>query len=184
MEILKAKVERLLITQPFDAKPIHASKLQLLLDGIKYDRHFGKTRNSDVRTARLLSKGIETANLRQVTIISSEELSEISETMGIEALPDHLEANITLSGIKDFTKLSPGTFIKFPRNTILFVTGENLPCVVVSENMMRHGLERKAALQFPKAAFGKRGVTAMIFAAGFIKEGDEVEVYPPQDFEK
>ena len=184
MKIVKAKVEKLLITQPFGQPPVHVEKLQILLDGIKYDRHFGKTRNADVRTARLLSKGIETANLRAVTIISQEELLEISAEMGVETLPDDLEANITLSGLPDLTKVPAGSFLRFPRNAILYVTSENLPCVVVSQNMMKRAVKKETALRFAKAAYGKRGLTALVFAAGLIKEGDEVEVLYPQDFEE
>lgn len=184
MKITKTRVEKLLITQPFGQSPIPVDKLQLLLDGIKYDRHFGKTRNADVRTARLLSKGIETANLRSVTIISQEELNEISQGVGVETTADDLEANITLSGLPDLTKLPAGTFMRFPRNAILFITSENLPCVVVSQNMMKRGIEKKTALRFAKAAFGKRGLTALVFAAGFIKVGDEVEIFYPQSFEE
>ena len=183
MEILKARVEKLLITQPFNADPIKVEKLEILLDGIKYDRHFGKTRNADVRTAKLLPKGIEVTNLRAGTIVSTEELKEISEDIGVEALPDDLEANITLSGIKKLTKLPPGTFIRFPRSVILFITAENLPCVLPSKNMMRRGIEKLSAIKFAKAAMGKRGVTAIPFASGFVKEGDDVEIITPQSLE-
>lgn len=183
MEILKAKVEKLLVTQPFGAIPKTIEKMEVLLDGIKYDRNFGKTRNACARTAKLLPKGTEVANLRMVTIVSQEELSEISANAGVETLPEDVEANITLSGIKNLTKLPPGTFIRFPRNAILFVTAENLPCVIPSQNMMKRGVEKSAALQFAKAAMGKRGLTALIFASGFIKAGDEVEIIPPQSLE-
>src|SRR5205085_3095611 len=101
MEILKAKVEKLLITQPFGAVPIKIEKMEVMLDGIKYDKHFGQTRNADVRTAKMISKGIETANLRMATIVSTEELAQISDEVGLEVLPDDMEANITLSGIEN-----------------------------------------------------------------------------------
>ena len=183
MEIIKAKVEKLLLTQPFGAVPISVEKVELLLEGLKHDRHFGRTRNADVRTAKLLPRGIEVANLRAITIISQEELSEISSDVGIEVLSDDLEANITLSRYKNLTKLPPGSFIKFPRNAILFVTAENLPCVIPSQNMMKRGINKFIAIKFAKAALGKRGVTAMTFASGFIKVGDEVEIVPPQSLE-
>lgn len=183
MEILKAKVEKLLITQPFDGLPVEVKKLEVLLAGIKYDRHFGLSRNSDVRTAKLLPRGVEVANLRSITIVSTEELQEISADMGVEVFPDDLEANVTLSGIPNLTKLPPGTFMKFPRNTILFITAENLPCVIPGQHVMQRGVDKKAALQFAKCAMGKRGLTAMTFASGFIKVGDEVEILKPQSFE-
>ena len=183
MNVIKAKVEKLLITQSFDAVPVSVDKIELLLEGIKYDRHFGKTRHADVRTVKLLPKGIEVANLRAITIVSTEELKEISKDAGVEVLPNDMEANITLSGIEKLTKLAPGTYIKFPRNAIIYVTAENLPCVIPSQNMMKRGIDKGVAVKFAKCAFGKRGLTAMPFAAGFIKVGDEVEIYPPQSFE-
>ncbi len=183
MKFAKARVEKLLITQPFGAVPVEVEKLEIMLAGIKYDRHFGLSRNSDVRTAKLLPKGLEVANLRSVTIVSAEELAEISADLGSEVLPDDMEANITLSGFENLTKLSAGSFIKFPRNTILLVTAENLPCVIPGKNMMKRGIEKVKALNFAKHAMGKRGLTAMVFASGFVKVGDEVEIYQPQSFE-
>ncbi|MBI2620706.1 hypothetical protein HYW61_00580 [candidate division WWE3 bacterium] len=183
METLKARVEKLLITQPFGTSPIKVEKIEVLLDGIKYDKHFGKTRNADVKYARLLPKGIEVVNLRAITLVSVEELKEISNDVGVEILPSDLEANITLSGVKNLTKFVPGTFMRFPRNAILFITAENLPCVVPSLNMMKRGIEKLTASKFAKAAMGKRGLTAIPFASGFVKVGDEVEIIPPQNLE-
>ncbi len=111
MEVLKAKVEKLLITQPFDALPVKTEKLSLFLDGIKYDRHYGRNNLSDVRFKKLLEKGHEVANIRQVTIVSAEELNQISTELDFTVLPEDLEANITLSGIENLTQLPAGTFI-------------------------------------------------------------------------
>ena len=183
MEILTASVEKLLITQPFGEVPKQVQKLELLLDGIKYDRHFGKSRNADVRTTKLLSKGIEVTNLRSITLISQEEMDEISSAVGFEVLPDDLEANITLKGIENLTKLPAGTYIRFPRNAIIFITAENLPCVIPAKNMMKRGMDKTQAIKFTKEAMGKRGLTAMPFASGVIKVGDQVEIIPPQSLE-
>lgn len=183
MSTISAKVEKLLITRPFGQLPLAVEKMEVLLDGLKYDKHFGKTRNADVRTVKLLSKGIEVTNLRSATIVSVEELREISLDMGVKVTPEDLEANITLSGVKTLTKLPPGTFMKFPRNAILFITSENLPCVIPSQNMVKRGIEKLEAIKFAKIAFGKRGLTAMPFSSGFIKVGDEVEILLPQSFE-
>ena len=183
MNKLSAKVTKLLITQPFDAAPISVDKLELLLAGIKYDRHFGLSRNSDVRIAKLLSRGIEVANLRTVTLVSAEELASISKDLGFEVIPDDLEANITLSGVSDLTKMQPGTFIKFPRSAIIYITAENLPCVIPAKNMIKRGIPKEQVLSFSKCAMGKRGLTALVFASGFVKTDDIVEIYPPQSFE-
>lgn len=184
MKILNAKVEKLHITQPFGQNPIPVEKLEVLLEGIKHDKHFGKTRNADVRTVKLLPKGIEVTNLRAVTIVSQEELAEVSKDMGMEVLPEDLEANIMVSGVPNLTKLPPGTFFRFPRQTILFVTTENLPCVIPAQNMIKRGAEKMSAIKFSKAAMGKRGLTAMPFASGVIKIGDEFEILLPQSFEE
>ena len=183
MNIYKAKVEKLLITQPYGDTPKEVSKLELLLDGIKYDRHFGKTRNADVRTSKILPKGIEITNLRSITIISKEELDAISNEIGFEVLSEDLEANITLSGIKNLTSLSPATFIRFPKSAIIYITGENLPCVIPAQNMIKRGMDKTKAISFSKIAMGKRGLTAIPFASGIIKTGDGVEIIPTQNFE-
>lgn len=183
MKIISAKVEKLLLTRPFDEPCIETDAFSVLLAGIKDDRHFGRNNLSDVRTNKLLSKGIEVANLRPVTIVSSEELAYVSKKLGFEVLPEDLEANITLSGVENLTKLSPGTFIRFPRNTLLFVTAENIPCSYPSENMVSRGMPKEKAFMFAKEAMGKRGLTAMVFSSGYIKTGDKVEILEPQVFE-
>jgi hypothetical protein len=44
-------------------------------------------------------------------------------------------------------------------------------------------VDKMLAIKFSKCAFGRRGLTAMPFAAGLIKVGDEVEILLPQSFE-
>lgn len=176
-------VKRLLITQPFSKEPVKVEKMEILLAGIRNDKHFGKTILSTVREKKLVSKGTEVANLRAITIVSQEELNEISAEMGVEVLPEDLEANITLEGLPSLTQLAPGTFLKFPRNCVLFVTGENFPCVIPAQNMMRRGVDKLTAVKFSKTAFHKRGLISMPYASGFIKEDDVVEVFPPSSFE-
>ena len=183
MEIKKAKVEKLLITRPFNEPCVEVNKLSIYLDGIKGDRHFGKTSISNVRTNKLLPNWIEVANFRTITIVSVEELSEISNSLGFEILPEDLDANITLSGISELTKIAPGTFLRFPGKTILFVTAENIPCSNPSKKMVARGAPKEKAFMFAKEGMGKRGLTAMVFASGYIKIEDEVEILKPQVFE-
>lgn len=183
MKILKAKVTKILLTQPYDELPKKVNKAELFLDGLKHDRHFGATRLAGVREVALVPKGVETRNLRAVSIVSEEELKEISKDMGAEATAEDLEANITLSGFKNLTQLLPGSYIRFPRSAVLFVTGENFPCVIPSQHMMARGMDKMKAIKFAKAALHKRGLVAMPFVSGVIKEGDEVEIILPGNFE-
>lgn len=180
MEIIKAKVEKLLLTRPFDAPCIETKRLEILLDGITNDRHYGRSRNADSRTKKLVSNGIEVANLRAVTIVSAKELAYVSEQLGFEVLPEDLEANITLSGVENLSQTAPGTYIRFPGNAILFVTAENIPCAYPAENMIARGMPKEKAVMFSKVAMGKRGLTALIFAAGRITVGDEADIIPIQ----
>ena len=80
--------------------------LELLFSGIKGDMHAGLTRKSDVRTIKQYARDTDIRNVRQLTIVSEEELAEIADLMGIpEMKAEWLGANVVTSGIPDLTLL-------------------------------------------------------------------------------
>ena len=71
------------------------SGLELLFSGIKGDFHAGLTRKSDVRTIRQYARDTDIRNVRQLTIVSEEELVEIAALMDIpEMKAEWLGANV------------------------------------------------------------------------------------------
>lgn len=169
----------LLVTSP--VPKIHAIEGY----GIRGDRHAG-VRLSDVREHAMnqmrIPKGTQIANMRQFSITSVEELTEIK---GILELPGkiphgYLGENLIVEGIPEFSKLPKGTLLFFrsrtqPRSTILYVSGENTPCKGPGEALQEwFETVPNLAQQFPKAAIGKRGVVGFVYCSGIIQAGDEV----------
>jgi len=177
MSILWAFVTEVLVGQQGVTLSESREKIQCLWDGIKGDRHSGQTKLAGVRE-RYVPKGTEILNLRQVSIVSVEELEEIAWRMGIPKVTGaDLGANVVLSGIPELTKLPTGTIMKFSEQTLLFVTGENLPCVFPGKNIQaRYPDIPKLANKFPKIATGQRGLVAMILRPGSIRKSDVVEI--------
>ena len=152
-------------------------KIQCLWGGVRGDRHCGQIKLAGVRE-KYVPKGTEVLNLRQVSIVSKEELEEIAQRMDIpEVTGADLGANIVLSGVPELTKLPTGTIIKFPEQTLLFVTGENLPCVFPGKNIQaRYPDIPKLVNKFPKTAMGRRGLVAVVLRPGSIRKNDVVKI--------
>ena len=152
-------------------------KIQCTWNGIKGDRHFGRTKLAGVRE-KYVSKGSEILNLRQVSIVSEEELEEIATRMGVpEVAGADLGANIVLKNLSELTNISSGALMEFSSGAILFIVRENLPCVFPGKNIQEKypdipGLVRK----FPKTAIGIRGLVAIVLQPGNIHKNDTVKI--------
>lgn len=156
-----------------------AALLELLFSGIKGDFHSGLTRKSDVRTIKQYPRDTDIRNVRQLTIVSEEELAEIAGLMGIpEMKAEWLGANIVTSGIPDLTMLTPSTRMQFPSGATIVIDMENFPCRQVADVAAQHYPEPKAGLV--QSAMHKRGLTAWVEREGTINPGDEIVLWVPQ----
>ena len=98
------------------------SEVIVNFEGFEGETHGGLTRASCSRTLRQYPRGTEIRNVRQITILSQEELTEIAEKMGIPALnPAWVGANLILSGIPDLTLLPPSSRLIFENDVSLVV---------------------------------------------------------------
>jgi hypothetical protein len=152
--------------------------LELTFAGPVGDCHTGQTRKSDVRTKALYQRDIEIRNVRQLSILSVEELSDIAKRLGIAAIdPGWFGGNMVLQGIPDLTLLPPSTRLQFPSNATIVVDMENYPCSQISEVVEQYhpGIGRSVV----KAAMHKRGVTAWVEREGLVRVGDPVRVVSP-----
>ena len=69
--------------------------LDLTFDGIDGDFHTGLTRPADVRTLMLYKRDTPIRNVRQLTLVSVEELQQVADGMGIPDLrPEWLGTNV------------------------------------------------------------------------------------------
>jgi MOSC domain-containing protein YiiM len=156
------------------------SEAQFLFTGMDGDCHGGLTRKSDSRMLKQYKRGTEVRNSRQVSILSTEELTEVAERMGIPAVrPEWVGANMVIRGIPDLTLLPPSTRLQFPSGAMLVVDAENHPCRYPADIIAKHHPEAKKG--FVAAAMHKRGVVGWIEAEGTIRTGDRITIWiPPQ----
>jgi hypothetical protein len=142
------------------------------------DCHAGLTRKSDSRTLPLYKRNIDIRNVRQLTILSVEELADIARRLSIpEVKAEWLGANMLVSGIPDLSLLPPSTRLQFPSGATIVVDMENYPCSqiakVVDEN--HPGTRFKVV----EASMHKRGLTAWVEREGEIKNGDAIKIVIP-----
>jgi hypothetical protein len=162
----------------FEKSP--AGEIALTLDGPVGDCHTGATRKSDSRTLVLYKRKIDIRNVRQLTIVSEEELAEIATSLGVpEVRPEWIGANIVTNGIPDLTLLPPSSRLQFSSGATIVADMENMPCSQIAETVARHYPATRLTLV--KAATHKRGLTAWVEREGTIKIGDSITVIiPPQ----
>jgi hypothetical protein len=154
--------------------------LKLRFDGIEGDCHSGLTRKADVRTIKQYPRDTPIRNVRQLTLLSVEELADIAGIMEIpEVKPEWVGANVVTSGIPDLTLLPPSARMQFPSGATIVVDMENEPCRYPAEIIEKHNPDQK--MGFVKAAKNKRGVTAWVEREGDVALGDPITIWiPPQ----
>lgn len=161
-----------------DLRAVPLDQMDLSFAGIANDGHSGRTRASCSRVKAQYPRGTTIANTRQVSILSAEELEDISDTLGIEDFdPAWVGASIILRGIPDFTHVPPSSRLQADSGATIVVDMENRPCVlparVIEPEAPGHGKAFKAA------AVNKRGVTGWIEREGTLKVGDILRLHIP-----
>jgi hypothetical protein len=176
------KVEQLLArlsrNDGFDKQ--QRQSLSLKLSGPEGDCHTGLTRLSDVRTVLTYKRNTIIRNVRQLTIISVEEMADVAKTMGLASINAcWLGANMVTTGIPDLTLLPPSTRLQFPSGATVVVDMENAPCRQVNDEISKTHPEQGP--KFVKAATHKRGLTVWVECEGEVNTGDEIKIFiPPQ----
>jgi MOSC domain-containing protein YiiM len=153
--------------------------LTLTFDGaVEEGRHAGRNRASCSRVTSQHPKGTEIANVRQLCIVSGEEMVTIAADLGLDALdPEWLGASLVLRGISDFTHVPPSSRLQGPDGATLVIDMENRPCTLVSREIET---ERPGhGKGFKTAAYDKRGVTAWVERPGSLKVGDVLTLHVP-----
>ncbi|MFT7672060.1 MAG: hypothetical protein ACI845_000465 [Gammaproteobacteria bacterium] len=154
------------------------AQIEVGFEGFPGEVHSGLTRKACSRFPYLYPRGTEIRNTRQLTLVSSEELSDIAREMDIsQLLPGWLGANIEISGIADLTLLPPSTRLVFESNLTLVVDLENRPCAYPAQIINKHYPDK--GRHFIAKALNKRGVTAWVEREGRLSVGDKLEVFMP-----
>ncbi|WP_438990980.1 MOSC domain-containing protein [Lentibacter sp.] len=146
--------------------------------GLEGEAHGGVTRASCSRVTSQHPKGTEIANVRQISVLSAEEMALIAADLGLEALaPEYLGASLIIEGIPDLTLVPPSSRLQAPSGATLVIDMENRPCVWPAKEVeAEHAGHGKA---FVGAAKNRRGVTAWVERGGEIALGDELVLHIP-----
>jgi hypothetical protein len=165
-----------LVTAPVD-------QVEATFEGFPGDRHAGLTRPSDSRTPHY-PRGTPIRNDRQISIISVEEMAEVAARMYLpEIRPEWLGANLLLEGIQALTRLPPATRMFFQQGAVLYISGENNPCIHPGKVIQAAYPQRaELAATFTRAAAHLRGLVAVVEKPGIIARGDSVSVKIPAQY--
>ncbi|UWQ61756.1 sulfurase [Leisingera caerulea] len=157
---------------------VPSDALPLGFGGIAGERHEGENRASCVRVRNLHPEGTEIRNVRQLTILSEEELALIAADMGMaRADPAHLGATVVLRGIPDFTFVPPSSRLQGPDGVTLTVDMENRPCVLPGREIEKD--QAGFGARFKPAARNRRGITAWVERPGTLSLGDSLTLFVP-----
>lgn len=146
--------------------------------GIEGEAHGGVTRPSCSRVMSQHPRDTEIRNVRQLSVLSEEELSDIAAKIGVEAFdPAWVGASLILRGIPDFTHVPPSSRLQAPSGATLVIDMENRPCTLPAPVIEAEA--PGAGKRFKPAAAGKRGVTAWVERPGLIRVGDTLTLHIP-----
>ncbi len=171
-------------TDPADSSVAGALRSEALetavatLEGFQGEVHSGYTRASCSRVTSQHRKGTEIANVRQLSIMSAEELARIAQKMGVDTVdPALLGASMIVEGIPDFSHVPPSSRLQGPDGATLVIDMENRPCILPGREIEAEtpGFGKK----FKPAAKGLRGVTAWVERAGRFSVGETLILHVP-----
>ncbi|MFP4405283.1 MOSC domain-containing protein [Rhodosalinus sp.] len=154
------------------------TEARLTFAGIAGEAHGGVTRPSCSRVTAQHPRGTEIRNVRQLSILSAEELNRIAAKMGVPRLdPAWLGASLLIEGIPDFSRVPPSSRLQAPEGATLVVDMENRPCHLPAEVIEAEAPGHGRA--FRTAAAGRRGVTAWVEREGTIRVGETLRLHVP-----
>ncbi|KPQ20940.1 MAG: MOSC domain-containing protein [Rhodobacteraceae bacterium HLUCCA24] len=154
------------------------TEARLTFAGIAGEAHGGMTRPSCSRVTAQHPRGTEIRNVRQLSILSAEELNTIAAKMGVARLdPAWLGASLLIEGIPDFSRVPPSSRLQAPGGATLVVDMENRPCHLPAEVIEAEAPGHGRA--FRTAAAGRRGVTAWVEREGAIRVGETLRLHVP-----
>ena len=156
---------------PVDALPV-------TLAGFAGEVHSGLTRASCTRVRDLHPVGTTIRNVRQLTVVSEEELGQIAAALGLDAVdPAWLGASMVVRGIPDFTHVPPSSRLQNAEGATIVVDMLNQPCTQVAKTI--EGDRPGHGKAFKSAANNRRGVTAWVEREGTFRLGDRLRLHVP-----
>ena len=153
-------------------------RLDLGFGGLADEIHAGLTRPSCSRVTAQHPRGTEIANVRQLSVLSAEELAEIAAKMDVANIdPALVGASLVVEGLPDFSHLPPSARLQGPDGVTLVIDMQNRPCHLPAIKMEK--VLGPKGKRFKQAAKGLRGVTAWVERPGSLTIGDALRLHLP-----
>lgn len=153
-------------------------QMDLTFAGVATEIHGGLTRPSCSRVVSQHPKGTEIANVRQLTILSAEELAQVAGKMGVDGFnPAWAGISIVIEGIPDFSHVPPSSRLQAESGATIVIDMENRPCHLPAKVIDQDAPGTGG--KFKNAALGRRGVTAWVERPGTLKVGDTLRLHIP-----
>lgn len=168
----RGRIEAVLITPKFmPATPVN--EVEVTWEGFLGDKHYGLTMKAG-SAQKPYPKGAEVRNIRQISIVSVEELKHVAEAMKLPGIePAWVGANLLVSGIPGLTQLPSGSRLYFDNGVGIVIEGENLPCTTAGGSLQQQFPDRPdITTTFPKKAIGKRGLVGWVEKTGKLMKGE------------
>jgi hypothetical protein len=161
-----------------EIETVALEEMPLGFGGFAADCHAGETRPSCSRVTDQYPRGTTIRNVRQVSLVSEEELVEVAAALGLDRVePAWVGASVVVDGIPDFSHLPPSSRLQGPDGVTLTVDMQNRPCrfpaKTIEDARPGHGK------RFKEAAEGRRGVTAWVERPGVLRLGDSLRLHVP-----
>ncbi|MDA7428426.1 sulfurase [Primorskyibacter aestuariivivens] len=157
---------------------LRAQGRETVKTGFEGESHGGLTRRACARVSNLYPRGTEIRNVRQLSVLSEEELATTAAELGMERIdPTWVGASLVLSGIPDFTHVPPSSRLQGESGTVLTIDMENLPCSHTAREIEAE--QAGAGTGYKAAARGRRGVTARVEREGVLRLGEKLRLLIP-----
>lgn len=161
-----------------EIEAVPLDEMALTFAGLVGEVHAGLTRPSCSRVVSQYPRGTEIRNVRQLSIVSAEELAQIAAALDLDHIdPAWLGASVVISGLPDFSHIPPSSRLQFASGTTLTVDMQNRPCQFPAKTIEKakpgHGT------RFKTVAKGKRGVTAWVEREGTLRLNETVTLHVP-----
>ena len=157
---------------------IALTEMPLTFAGAEGEVHAGLTRPSCSRVTAQYPRGTEIRNVRQLSIVSEEELAAIALEIGLDGFdPAWVGASVVVRGLADFSHVPPSSRLQGESGATLTIDMQNRPCVFPARTIeAAHPGHGKA---FKAVANGRRGVTAWVEREGTLNLGEKMRLHIP-----
>jgi hypothetical protein len=159
-----------------DARAV--AQMPLTFAGMAGEVHAGLTRPACSRVSGQYTRGTEIRNVRQLSLVSVEELQAIASKLGLDSVdPAWLGASVVIGGLPDFSHLPPSSRLQGAGGCTLVVDMQNRPCQLPARTI--EAIRPGHGKAFKAAATGRRGVTAWVECEGILHLGEAVRLHIP-----